>query len=270
MSITLTILGEPRTLSAEELEPETSPHTGKALRHLQVSATAAPELDDELRKALQAAREPDAALEADDGTRWVVVGSSSSYTSGGGPSHHSFELREAELLNPESLSFLGLSIKPLRYHEEADSDGQITIKLRCNLNEGDSARFEEVVAAAVSDDAEPYFEVVRHGVEDTPLRARFGRCFWEPQDDGRAHLIHLVSEHGDTSKFRGWSEPELGNLKRLATATSDIVEALLDELTAAGALDGEAAARVRQHGADALLRRWREFDRVSDIDAWWH
>lgn len=49
-----------------------------------------------------------------------------------------------------------------------------------------------------------------------------------------------------------------------------MLEGLLEELAAAGALSDDAVARVRTRAEDAGKRRWRDFDRVRDIDSWWH
>lgn len=268
--LTVVLLGKSRTLPADELEQQISHHTGRALRALDVSIAGVPtHLRDALQQELEAARKPEGALADSDGSRWIVTGSSYSHTDGG-PSTHSFQLREAEPLEATAVDFGGLTLQPLLYSEEADSNGQITIKMRFDLNAADSERFEALLSTSRAEEPDPYFDVVRHGIDESPLRARFGRCYWQPLVEGRAHLIHLASERGDDPEpFHGWSQPELGTGLRLSTETSEMLDGLLDELSASGALADDAVARVRAKAEDALKRRWRDFDRVADINDWW-
>lgn len=270
--LTLHLLDEPRTLTIEELEPVASPHTGVALRQVEAVVVVPSHLRNDLNDALNSARQTDDALVADDGSRWIVSGSSHSYNSDEGPSNHTFQLRESEILEPTTLEFGGFSLQPRRYSEMADGDDRhLAIRVRVDLDAAISERLEEFYGASVwTDQADDYFELVRRGIDDSPLRVRFGRCLWEPVESGRAYILNFFSEREEVdASFRGFSEPELGNTKRLAVATSEMLEALLEELGASGVLEEAALARVRGRAADAFQRRWREFDRVRAIDEWW-
>lgn len=77
------------------------------------------------------------------------------------------------------MGFGGLKLQPLRYLEEVDSDGQITIRLRIDLNATYTERFEGVLWEQTSDDNDGYFDLVRHGISEPALRVRFGRCYWQ-------------------------------------------------------------------------------------------
>jgi hypothetical protein len=57
-TVSLILLGQAHDVSAEELEPTTSPQTGRALRRVQVSFRVAAEQSDEMSDARRAATSP--------------------------------------------------------------------------------------------------------------------------------------------------------------------------------------------------------------------
>ena len=98
---------------------------------------------------------------------------------------------------------------------------------------------------------------------------RFGRCLWQTAEDKRIHLLCLVSEEGDTEQQqRGplMFQPELDHTMRKAAAAQEGIEALLEELEAAGALTKDSAEAIRRRTKESWQSRWREFDEVNDLD----
>jgi hypothetical protein len=266
-TISLRLLGEAHDVPAEELEPETSPHNGRELRRVRVSFRVAAEESEAVSDTLTNAREPEDALEGSDGSRWLVSQSSYSYQEGDPVHRHEAELREIEELSAARLELLGLVLEPTKYKEEWHDDG-IVIIARVEPD-AESDRALERVLSDERDD--PYFEVLRVGVHDEPLRMRFGRCLWQKTERGRAHLLRLVSEEGDDEETRRglmWFQPELSHLERKTAAAEEAIEALLGELQAAGLVTGSAVANIGARVEGAWEKRARDFDESRDLDAY--
>jgi hypothetical protein len=262
--VNLTLLGEVRDVPAEELEEETSLHTGRALRRLRASVRVAAEQSESVNETFRRARDTEHALEGADGWRWVVTESSYAYQNGDRVHSHTVELREVETIEPERLELLGLVLKPTRYKEEADD----RVILASALVEPD-AKTDEALERAVSTHDGSYFDVVRVGVSDAPMRMRFGRCLWQKGGHGRVHLLRLVSEGRDDDETGDplmWFEPELGHVKRKVVAAEAAIDGLLEELQTAGALSETAAANVRGRIEEAWETRRRELDESRDLD----
>jgi hypothetical protein len=267
--LTLHLLDAEHELPVEELEPEPSPHTGRPLRRVRVWFRVPAEDSKTTTDVLGRARDAEHALVSPDGSRWVVVSSSHSNTQGDRLHRHEAELREAEEIRAERLELLSLTLAPTRYKEEAEEDGGLFISARVEPDHEVDAALEQEVVRERSEDL--YFDVLRVGVSDTPVRVRFGRCLWQRTEHGRAHLLRLVSEAGDSEeRLQGYvplsREPEFSIAARKAAAAEEAIEALLDELRAAGTLSSEAIERVHTRAGQISENQTRDFDEARDLD----
>ncbi len=269
MSLTLNLLGLDRDLPVEELEPRPSPHTGRPLRHVRVRFRAPAVDSGGITDALGQARDAKQALSASDGSRWVVASSSYSYADGDRRHLHEAELREVEEIRAERLELLGLTLVPTWYKEDVEDGLGIVISARVDPGPVVEAALEREVARERDDDM--YFDVRRAGVADTPIRMRFGRCLWQKTDHGRAHLLRLVSETGDSEERRNGlraflREPEFSVAARKAATAQAGFEASLEELWAVGALDGEAVKRIRGRVEQSLETGQRQLDEARELE----
>jgi hypothetical protein len=263
--------GAEQDVPSEELEPETSRHTGRLLHRRRVSFRAPAALTDEITAAFASAREEDGALVEPGGVNWVVVGSSYSYSDNDRVHVHEAELREAETLRPERLEIAGISVVPTKYAEKFDSDSSdsaLFVYARVDVDPDTDAALERLITSEPED---AYFDVRRIGISDDPIRMRFGRCLWQSTEEGRAHLLRLVSEQGDTEQVqRGirWHEPEMSHLMRKAAVAEEAIEGLLTELEAAGVLTATTTEHIRTRMAEAPKTRDREFDETRDLETY--
>lgn len=275
VNMMLKLLGQFRDVDATEGEATTSRHSGRSLREVEVEFNCGDALREQVTAELNAARDVDAALESDDGARWLV-GSHSHSNVHGGAWHFTVPLIDVDVVQAERLEFGGMSFEPQFYREDAESDDDplvITAELHPSSEQEDE-RLEQLIRdqfALADVDEFGYFSLVRHGVTEAPLQVRFGRCLWTKPDGpgaAREHLVVFVSEEGDSErKQRGvnFDEPRSGNAARIALQGRDMAEALLEELQANGVLQPEALERVRQRTASALERHFRELNEARDL-----
>lgn len=271
----LKLLGQFRDVAATEGEATTSRHSGRSLREVEVEFSCGDAQRERATAELNAARDDDAALESDDGARWLV-GSHSHSNVNGGAWHFTVRLIEVDVVQAERLEFGGMSFEPHFYNEDAASDDDpivITAELHPSSEQEDE-RLEQLIRdqlALVDVDDVGYFSLVRHGVTEVPLQVRFGRCLWKKPDSrgaAREHLVVFVSKEGDSErKQRGvnFDEPRSGNAARIALEGREMAEALLEELQATGVLQPEALERVRQRTASALEQRFRDLNEARDL-----
>ena len=270
MALTLYLLGEDRQIHSEELDSTPSLHTGRPLRNVHIWVDVPAALSAELTDAFNDARDYKHALPGDDGIRWVVVGSHSSSHTGDDPNrHHQADLREVEEVNAARLEFLGLTLEPSRYKEERSDEAEPL--LVSAIVDAEAGLSEQLEAEIMRDrDNDPYFEVVRLGVNDEPVRMRFGHCLWQAvEGSGRRHLLRLVSEAGDDDSQNGWlllDEPERTNVARRAVAAEAGIVALLEALEEVGTLTSEVVEGIRRRINEALDSQGWTLARTLDVE----
>ena len=269
----LKILGQFRDVDSTESEGKRSRHSGRILREVEIGFHCRDTLSGQVTDELNAAREESAALEGGDGTRWVV-GSHSHSSFNGGNWRFTVALREFEEVRAKSLEFLGLALAPSHYDErEASTDGTIMIVAEVEPSLEDSESLERhIVEQKLGNTGETsdYFDLRRVGVQDEPLRVRFGRCLWQKGEGGaRRHLLVFVAAEGDDEQTRrgfvGFDEPRGSNAARIAVQGREVAEAIIEEIALAELLTPEALERIRQRGESAWDKRFRDLSETSDL-----
>lgn len=270
----LKLLGQLREVDSTEGEGKTSRHSGRLLRQVEISFRVGDAVTEQVTDELNAAREESAALEGDDGTRWVV-GLHSHSNVNGGTWRITATLREVEEVRAERLEFLGLVLSPSHYDErEASGNDVLMIVAEVAPSLEDSEALERhITEQRLRNDGETahYFGLRRVGVQDEPLQVRFGRCLWQKSEGGaRRHLLVFVAADGDDDvqarrKFVGFDEPRSSNAARLALQGREVTEAIIEEIALAELLTPEALDRIRRRGETAWDRRFRDLNETSDL-----
>lgn len=112
LAMQLNLLGAPHTIEISEESSITSVHTGVELRQVTFEAMTSAEQTDEFVAELDAAQGNDAALEADDGSKWLVTNRSWMY-SDDGPRTFTVTIRQGERLQAERIELPeGLTLTP--------------------------------------------------------------------------------------------------------------------------------------------------------------
>lgn len=269
-TLRITLLGEEYDVPVKELASEASPHSGRQLRRVNIALSVSAEKSEDVSRELLAAREPEQAITG-DGTRWRVMDSSYSYQEGAAVHRHRAELREVEEPpKAERVEMLGLSLRPRKYMEEVDEeDGTLLISILV-LVEGAE---DDALEAAIRDQRAErgYFPIIRVGVSDTPLEARFGRCLWKKEDSGRLHLLRLVGDsevEREESAMLRIHQPELRLAQQKAAALEDMLATLVAQLGEAGVLSEEQGRAIRESANGSWRRHSRDFDEAVNIESY--
>lgn len=201
---------------------------------------------------------------------WIVTGNRYSYSVGDRSEVCTFriEIQEAEDLRVSSLELPGLTLTPTSYKETVEDVLVATFVVE--VSGDDVARLEELIVAR---DDQEYFDVVRRGISDDPVRMRFGRCLWQEAEVGvRRHNLTLVADEDrppvKVPSFALINEPQLTRTTERTVATAQGLEALVEELRTSGVLSDEAAERIRAAAAphEITAHEAREYSRTRRLD----
>ncbi len=265
MSIELDIDGI-GTVTADIVHEQhgTSPHTGRSLHGMEAQfRTGTEAARDQVLEALAAGK---VTAHTPDGATFKVTSRSHSYQQGSPFTTFTVSVDEVEDIACEAVVLGGsVELAPDEYRERIRQD-TIIVEFTATTSGGDTEAFE----ALLGQDRPHYFPVVRRGVQDEPLRMRFGRCLYQNKDDGsRRHRVVLVQDDYDEQEkppFRGFNEPEMRRVQDAVVVLQQTVDALVDRLVAAGALPAESAADVRERYQEVRRGALRQFDRTEDED----
>ena len=259
------LAGEFRDLEVEEREPKISGSTGDPLRRIGLDFQVGPQLQGGLDKQLRAADRKAPILD-EDGGQWVIGSWSYSYNDAGSARRYTVELDELERIEPTHLAFDGMRFSVKRY-EEFPGSGDDESRLLLAEVEANAEQTGKLRRLLQSKD---YFDLVRVGVSDNPMRVRMGQPVWQRVgDEGemRRFQLALVTEEGDDPSDRG-SDPSPWNLQRIALQERARLRSLLDELESISVLSNEARERV-----DAAATTWKddrlELREVDDVSTHW-
>jgi hypothetical protein len=167
------------------------------------------------------------------------------------------------------LEFRGLALIPERYKEEV-STGGLMLSAIVSASAEETEKLDVLIIESREAEKPVYFDVVRVGVSDVPMRMRFGRCLFDAdvQEGGRQHLLRLVAEGDDAEMGPGLlmlHQPELARTMDRTIANHKAISVLADELRSAGVLDAAAVQRILDVLDPDAVRRadGRAFDGVK-------
>lgn len=249
-----------------ELEPSSSPFTGRQLRKATTRFTISSGDAETVRRFVAAGPIADS-----EGTLWSGNLDMESYTNDG-PHSLTITWTETERVNADVVEFEGLMLRPTRYEERTNDDGSIVVAFQATLTADETDRLRSLVPARST--GARYWPVVRRGVADEPRSMRLGRVLWQQLDDGTiGHDITLVDEAYDTTDKPNaflalGGEPMVSNLVHHLSSLIAQYETLLAELEAAGVLAPEALNRIRVSAESLGPDRQHAFFEVSDISKW--
>ncbi|WP_143662390.1 hypothetical protein [Streptomyces sp. Amel2xC10] len=268
----LHLLGSQRQVRADELPPATSAHTGRQLRRVELELRVPGDLQDDLESELKSAAAPAGQPLAGEGTTWLVTRHSYSYTDNAQPLvyTHRLELQEVEALQASTVEVAGLTLVPIQYKEDIDEEA-LLVFLVTDVSGEEGERLEELIVTQ----EDQYFDVVRRGVSEPPVRMRFGRCLWQ-QGEGatRRHNLTLVADEGRPDRPLGIAainQPQLGRTIERTVANAAALDLLVEQLHSQGVLTEEVATTIKAAALphDLTPRESREFCRTSKIDDYW-
>ena len=120
---------------------------------------------------------------------------------------------------------------------------------------------------------EKYFSVIRTGIDDIPLRMRFGRNLWSEKEGIIKLRLVLVEEEYDKNKekepFHGFAQPELSIAIRKIKQLESINERLIRVLLNNKFITQEEKNEIEKNlTIEELKKKNYLYDKVEDVDKW--
>jgi hypothetical protein len=233
-----------------------SRHTGKPLKSLEVVFKT----DEHIEWAREFANSG-AVVKTDEpeGKQWRIGKNDSMETVGSPDVEFTWELLEAESLQPTALILDGWALKPYKYAEEfIGSVLQITARIEVTAEEKDRFR-----------DMPECFQVVREGVDERSRMMRFGQCLWARSGENfRIGFWLFDKELYDKERTHGFNEPRQSNTVARIIRTSMELRGLLGLLVEKGVLSQADVEKVQNlDRKEVSLETWTQ-DYVADLDEW--
>jgi hypothetical protein len=203
----------------------------------------------------------------DDGSKlrkFNISNTSYSYSNNSDDTTYSFELSEEEELRINKLIINDIELIPYEYKETL-SDDAIIIYAKVAVSKEIAEHFE-----LVQDDEDKYFSVIREGINENPIRMRFGMNIWsEHESDVLKYRLVLVEEKYDTteeSKSRSLNYPVLENIQSMTLQHKTYIDLLSDLFIEKGLLSREEIEEIKEKAAAERYKNSRYIYRVKDVD----
>jgi hypothetical protein len=270
----LVLLGEPRpNVALSPAEPTISELTGRPLRrfHCQMR-TQDTQQHEQLTAELRAGGDKATPISDTDAAHWQVAEHTWSSSSKGNEPvvyTHQVQFQEEEQITLERLEFGEVSLPPVRWtYNVTDDVSLLTVLVDCEPGEHD--KLEKFLTAARRADTEDTFFPVRWvGVMEQPISMRFGKCVWQPLEQGRVrHVLNFVraGERQEAGLFDTFLQPAFNRVLESSAQSTSKIDALIAELERAGVLDQAAVARIQASAKEPSAAVEREYERTPDAE----
>lgn len=165
-------------LQVNEDQPVTSRSTGRSLRRYKARFRVAENLAEDVTKQLRDARTSNGALADDEAGRWVVE--EYNYSFGDADSWRTYRVTLREVQDTrvlQQVAFEGFEFDVEWYNDEFPGDkgdGPLLILVEFSTTAQVEARLTDFIIDALDGDEPQYFDLVRRGLTDDPIRVRLG------------------------------------------------------------------------------------------------
>lgn len=175
------------------------------------------------------------------------------------------QFKERDNLSIEALIISGLYTVP--YMVEQRYDNGIIINAKIKLSNDEMDKF------IVIRDGEEYFEVIRKGINDNPLKMRFGKIIWSEHVNFFKVEVTLVEECYDSEEnsnsepfLRDLFQPEMSNIIKMLAYQQSFNKYLMELLQIKGLLTEEEISSIKDKSEQEIKAAREMLYKVNDID----
>ncbi|MEG9298048.1 hypothetical protein V6B33_16415 [Mangrovibacillus sp. Mu-81] len=254
------------TVKPTDEEYFTSPFTGHQLKRFQVAVSVREQqlfvFEDELDYVkVHCITEVD-----EDGKeigKYNISNTSYSYSDNSDGRMYSFELSEAEKIKIHKLLIEDIELTPYEY-EETLSDEAIIIHTKVTVTKDIADRIE-----GFHENEEKYFTVIREGINENPIKMRFGVNIWsEHENDVIKYRLVIVEDKYDAEDDvrRPLNYPVTQNIQSMTLYHKSYIELLANLLVDKGLLSKEEIERLKDKAKEENSKNERYIYQVKDVD----
>lgn len=193
---------------------------------------------------------------------------SKSFAMIGEPKQYTLEMVECEHLMISTVNIDGIVIKPYDVKHEL-SDDAVIINMKAEV----SPDVFERVNTLNFREGQDYFDVIRTGIDNEPIKMRFGHNVWSRKDDVIKMGIVLVEDvydKGEDTTNNGFGEPELSMAIKYIKYLKAMNERLLNILEQKAIISEAQRLEIQTPlTLDERIQTHYLFREVGDLDEWW-
>lgn len=186
----------------------------------------------------------------------------------GEPKQYTLEMVECEHLMISTVNIDGVIVEPYDVKHEL-SDDAVIINMKAEV----SPDIFERINALNFREGQDYFDVIRTGIDDEPLKMRFGHNVWSRKNDVIKMGIVLVEDvydEGTDMANSGFGEPELSMAIKYIKSLKAMNERLLNILEQKEIISEAQRLEIQTPlTLDERLQTHYLFREVRDLDEWW-
>lgn len=244
----------------------TSPFTGQQLKRFQVTVSVREQqlsaFEDEIDYAkVHGLTEVDG--EGNEIRKYNISNNSYSYSNNSNDRMYSFKLSEMENAKINRLLIEDIELNPYEY-EETLSDDAIIIYAKVTVTKEIADRIE-----CIQENESKYFTVIREGINENPIKMRFGLNIWSEHEDNifKYRLVIVEDKYDIGAKDqRPLNYPITQNIQSMTLYHKSYIELLADLLVDKGLLNKEEIERLKEQAKEDTNKNLRYIYQVQDVD----
>lgn len=249
-----------------DLEFFTSPFTGHQLKRFQVTVSVTEQQLSVFEDELDYVKVYGITEVDGDGTgirKYKISNTSYSYSNNSDGRMYFFTISEEENVKIDRLLIKDIELTPYEY-EETLSDDAIIINAKVIVTKDIADRIE-----GLNENEEKYFTVIREGINENPIKMRFGLNIWSEHEDGSIkYRLVIVEDKYDTEDDvrRPLNYPEAQNIRSLTLYHKSYIELLADLFVDKGLLTKEEIEGLKEKAKVEKNKNLRYIYQVVDVD----
>lgn len=244
-----------------------SPFTGNQLKSFRITISVREQQLSKFEVDLDYVKKYGVSEVNDEGTeirKYNISNTSYSYSNNSDARKYTLELSEVENIKIDKLLIEGIELTPYEY-EETLSEGAIIINAKVNVTKDIANRIEGLYKIE-----EKYFNVIRKGISENPIKMRFGKNIWsEYEDEVIKYRLIIVDKKYDTEENdigRPFNYPELQNIQDMTLYHKSYNELLADLFVEKGLLSKEEIEKLKEKADIEKNKYVRYIYKVKDVD----
>lgn len=174
---------------------------------------------------------------------------------------YNYDLSFEQVIKKEikALKIGGLEVIPYKINQEYD--GGVIINASIKLLKHDKKIFDDL------EDGKRYFDVIRVGISEEPLKMRFGTNIWsEHEEYCKVNIILVEKKYDDVDRGNGLFQPQIQNIMDMLAYQRNLNKELLDLLVNKNIVDISEIDIIRKNAEDNINDSHRLFHKVDDAD----
>lgn len=177
--------------------------------------------------------------------------------------NYNVKLEEVEQLKIDKLRIDDIEFNPYKYKEREDKTGAIISKFKIEIDENKNKKIIELWKQ------QKYFDVVRKGINNNPIKMRFGKLYWSEVNNNIKYFITLVEDKYDENKNKIGSNQFERNQRDNIAFNRAFMDELVSVLIDKEILQKNEVEKIKNNAEESYMDNYLnlyKIDNVNELD----